>query len=128
MEPFTLVMDSKGFAFGGGPGGNATGRVSGQSPERFSFTPNCLGIRGREAPPHAYGDTPDHDDGRTLLGIHQHDFGVFEPDDLDVRDIGDRRAVARLDAHAADLDRPGGRHQIGVPLRIQRQRDAARRP
>ena len=38
LEPVTLVSDSKGSAFGGGPGGNATGRVSGQSPERFSFT------------------------------------------------------------------------------------------
>ena len=39
MEPVTLKSDSKGSAFGGGPGGNATGRVSGQRPEHFSFAP-----------------------------------------------------------------------------------------
>jgi hypothetical protein len=37
-----------GFAFGGGPGGNASGRVSGQSPERFSFTRLPCGISTRD--------------------------------------------------------------------------------
>ncbi len=37
LEPVTSESDPKGSAFGGGPGGNATGRVSGQSPECFTF-------------------------------------------------------------------------------------------
>jgi hypothetical protein len=33
--------------------------------------------------------------------------------------IGDRCAVACLDAHAVHLDRAGCRHQIGVPRGIK---------
>src|SRR5258708_1249083 len=57
------------------------------------------------------------------VGIDQNDLGVGERHDLDLCETGDRRAVARLDAHAVDLDGSGGRHQISVPLRIQIERD-----
>src|SRR6476469_680884 len=55
--------------------------------------------------------------------IHQHDFGIFQTDDVDALDVGDRRTVACVDADTVNLDGAGGRHKVGMPGRIHRHTD-----
>ena len=48
--------------------------------------------------------------------IHQHDFHIFQRRHGDRAFVADRRTVARFDAHAVDLDRALGRHEITVAV------------
>ena len=63
-----------------------------------------------------------------LVGVNHDDFRVFDPNDLDARNVRDRRAIARLDAHTTDLDGAGCGHKVGVPLGIEIDRRHARQP
>src|ERR1700682_554716 len=49
-----------------------------------------------------------------LRRVHQHQFGIFQRGDLQPCLVADRDAVAGVDAHAVDLNRTRGRHQIEV--------------
>ena len=53
-----------------------------------------------------------------LVGVNHDDFRVVDPNDLDARNVRNRRAIARLDAHTADLDGTGCGHKVGVPRGI----------
>ena len=46
--------------------------------------------------------------------VDHDDFGILDRGDGHDLDILDRRAVARAESHAVDLDRAAGRHQIAV--------------